>query len=383
MIQILSRSEHRVLVCAETNLAVDNLASRFLRECKSLHGAIRVGGHSVNKNDRLLDSILLESLVRKEVSQKPGQGFYLQRHKKVLDALFEQSRIVFSTCAGAGDPLLDGQVFESVLMDESSMTTEPGALCALAHGCHHLILIGDHKQLGPHANGGTCMSLFERLAHSSSVGNAVHLTMLNEQHRMHPSLCSFPSRAFYNGELFTADGLASARKVPTALFGGKHPIRFVNVPSGREERVGGGSWFNEKEIQCVSDVLTRLLADRGSDRNDDKLSGKDITVLTPYRAQLLKIRERLKSWRDAPEVNSVDGFQGRENEVIVVSTVRCNGSLGFCGDERRLNVSLTRAKRGLIVVGNRETLFTSPLWSSWVKEACEKSPETKGASTTT
>lgn len=365
MMQILKRTDNRILVCAETNLAVDNLALRFLRE-NEYYGAIRVGGRNVDKRESALEEINLETCVRKEVTTKAGQSFLLSRHKKVINAMFKRSRIVFATCAGAGDPLLDGQQFDSVLMDEASISTEPGALCPLTHGCRHFVLIGDHKQLGPHASGGVCMSLFERLALPCNPPTT--MTLLNEQHRMHPELCLFPSHSFYDGQLLTAAGISAARKVPQAFFGGREPVRYLDVPNGREERIGSGSWYNEVEIQVVLQVLHELISGKESFK-DGSLTAAQITVLTPYRAQQMKIRERLSGWRDAPEVNSVDGYQGRENDVIIVSTVRCAGSLGFCNDERRINVLLTRAKRGLVVIGSRSTLGSSRLWASWLKEA--------------
>jgi len=344
------------------------MALRFLHECDQKYGAIRVGGRNMGRRDSALDGIHLETLVRNEVTKRPGQEFFLSRHKKVIDALFERCRIVFATCAGAGDPLLNGRQFQSVLMDEASMSTEPGALCPLTHGCCHLVLVGDHKQLGPHANGRACMSLFERLAQPEGASTELCVTLLNEQHRMHPAQCSFPSLAFYDGQLVTAPSILNACKVPKAFFHGRSPVRFVDVPDGHEERVGSGSWFNDAEIWRVLEVLEQLL-DKENSCEGEALTATQITVLTPYRAQQMKIRECVKAWRNAPEVNSVDGFQGRENDLIVVSTVRCGDSFGFCDDERHLNVLLTRAKRGLIVVGDRTTLGLSPLWSSWLKEA--------------
>eukprot|EP00978_Attheya_sp_CCMP212_P042523 scaffold260436_cov51-Attheya_sp.AAC.1 len=367
MLQILKLSSHRILVCAETNLAVDNMALRFLQESKVNYGAIRVGG--TGKRDGALESISLETLVRNQVtSRNTTQMFFLSRHKKIIRDLFNRSRIVFTTCAGSGDPVLDTEQFESVLMDEASMTTEPGALCPLAHGCRNFVLIGDHKQLGPQANSGTCVSLFERLTNPNSCLEATpSVTFLNEQHRMHPGLCRFPSRTFYGGDLVTATGVLEARPIPKCVFSAKSPIRFINVVNGYEDRLGSGSWFNEVEIKCVLEVLRELLK---SEKKE--ISAAQITVLTPYRAQQMKIRESLSSWRDPPEVSSIDGFQGRENDVIVVSTVRCGFSLGFCDDEKRVNVLLTRAKRGLVVLGHRSTLERSLVWSKWLQEAVPK-----------
>jgi len=180
---------------------------------------------------------------------------------------------------------------------------------------------------------------------------------------MHPKLCSFPSREFYNSELLTAPGTKEARPVPRIFFGGHSPLRFIDVPDGNERRLGSGSWFNEVEIDKIETILRELLS-------DGELCSSQITVLTFYRAQQLKLRERLSGWTSgtSPEVSSVDGYQGKENEVIVLSAVRSRDSLGFCGDPRRVNVVLTRAKCGLIVVGKRATLQTSPLWTRWLMD---------------
>jgi len=362
MMKILEISSHRVLVCAETNLAVDNMATRFLTESNSKHGAIRIGRQVGKNGDKALHDINLESLVRSKVGNwsKNQERFILSKHKKVILSLFRSCRIVFTTCAGAGDAILHDQHFESVIIDEASMTTEPGALCPLTRGCCHLVLIGDHKQLGPHALGGKCVSLFERLSHPGPT-KTPRMTMLNEQHRMHPVLCRFPSRMFYGGLLQTAPGIEDLRAAPRPFFESGSHTKLLDVSVGREKRMGNGSWYNELEIDRIVEIVEQLI-------RECELAAHEITILTFYRAQQLKIRERMNSWREAPEVCSVDGFQGRENEVIVVSTVRCEKSLGFCDDERRVNVLLTRARRAMVVVGNRATLSLSPLWSKWLKE---------------
>eukprot|EP00977_Amphora_coffeiformis_P014749 scaffold4223_cov189-Amphora_coffeaeformis.AAC.9 len=362
MLTILERSDHRLLVCAETRLACDNLALRFLCETEKGYFPIRVGRVAEEtKNADLLD-IGLETMVRKRVKPKPRQEFFLGKYKRTIAEVLAESRIVFATCAGSGDPVLNNQTFESVIMDEASMTTEPAALTPLARGCCHLVMIGDHKQLGPHANDGLSCSLFERLSNKKDVREEAPMTFLNVQHRMHPQLCSFPSRMFYDSKLLTAADMGSLRIPPTTFFKARNPFRFVDVPNGREARIKRSSWYNEVEIDRLLEILDKLLG-------DDSLDASKITVLTFYRAQQLKIRESLSNWnKPAPEVSSVDGFQGKENEVIVASTVRSGNVLGFCDNERRLNVLFTRAKRGLVVIGRRDTLKLSPIWSAWLQD---------------
>lgn len=189
------------------------------------------------------------------------------------------------------------------------------------------------------------------------------------------SAVKFPSKLFYGGKLLTAEGIDRQRMIPNAVFGSRSPIKFVAVENGREQRMKSGSWYNEVEIRLVLETVQKLMDVKQDHAN--AISPDHITVLTPYRAQQSRIMLQLKnSWKsDAgqpPEVCSIDGYQGRENEIIVFSAVRCGSSLGFCDDERRINVLLTRAKRGLVVIGDRSTLMKSAIWSKWIKEAESK-----------
>ncbi|KAL7553948.1 hypothetical protein ACHAWF_018847 [Thalassiosira exigua] len=364
-------SGDKIMVCAETNLAVDNLALRLMKTCDKI---VRVG--SGEKVDPQLKSVHLESMVKGRVWDKSGhvggkeQDFFLSKHKKIISEIISSAQVVFATVIGSADPILNGHKFSSVVVDEASMSTEPSMLCPLSHGCNRLILVGDHKQLGPHACDSSCMSLFERLISKAESGMILApTTMLSQQHRMHSKLCDFPSQAFYDGRLVTAEGLDTKRLIPHAIFGGKLPIKFIAVENGREQRMKSGSWYNEVEVERVLTIVKKLV-DEGA-RHD--ISTRSITVLTPYRAQQTRITLQLKnSWSGAdqpPEVCSIDGYQGRENEIIVFSSVRCGSSLGFCDDERRINVLLTRAKRGLIVLGDRATLAKSSIWSKWIGQA--------------
>jgi superfamily I DNA and/or RNA helicase len=212
--------------------------------------------------------------------------------------------------------------------------------------------------------------MFERLIQETeSKAIPAAITMLNQQHRMHSRLCQFPSTKFYDGKLLTAPGIDKERIIPNAIFQRKSPVKFVPVRDGKEQRLKSGSWYNEVEIGYVLKAIKDLTAKAGK----EKLSGQDITVLTPYRAQLARIQIQLRNaWQGSdppPEVCSIDGYQGRENEIIIFSAVRCGPSLGFCDDARRVNVLLTRAKRGLVIVGDRKTLTKSIIWKEWIEMA--------------
>jgi len=209
------------------------------------------------------------------------------------------------------------------------------------------------------------VSLFEHLQQGG-----VTPYLLDTQYRMHPALAEWPSRMFYDNRL-VSQPLPSDRPAPKGLNwpNSEKPVLFVDCVNGREEtRAEGISWQNRQEALVVVKIVQQLLS------NSD-ISG-DIGVIAPYAAQVRLLQDLIQSYekQDATkfknvEIATVDGFQGREKEVIVFSTVRCNkeGRLGFVTDPRRMNVAITRAKRGLIVIGSSATLSSNKCWSSWLQ----------------
>jgi regulator of nonsense transcripts 1 len=193
--------------------------------------------------------------------------------------------------------------------------------------------------------------------------------MLDTQYRMHPGISMFPSDLFYGGKL--NDGVSPPERRPLPGFPWpreEFPVAFIPVTEGSEID-DGASKANEAEASAVCDAVVALLGG-----GQCKIS--DIAVVTPYAAQVRLIRRGLREVlpRGPPfvEVASTDGFQGREKEAVVFSAVRSNtyGSVGFVSDWRRINVSFTRARRGLIVVGNPDTLRrgdpdTFGAWLQW------------------
>ncbi|XP_078588165.1 regulator of nonsense transcripts 1-like [Branchiostoma floridae x Branchiostoma japonicum] len=248
--------------------------------------------------------------------------------------------------------------FSRVLVDEAAQATEPAVLCALSHGCQQVCLIGDDQQLPPLVQSEDAqelkISLFERWR-----GQKLRVHLLDTQYRMHPAISAFPSQHFYNGQI--KDGIeASDRPLPAGFNWPNQnmPVSFVNVSSRETSR--GTSKFNDEEVKIVIAVTKRLL--EGGDIRED-----DIGIVSPYKAQIKKITEGLD--RNI-SVRSVDGFQGQERDVIIFSAVRANegGYVGFLNDPRRMNVLLTRAKRGLLVVGDGKTLEKgSDDWNKWIQ----------------
>jgi len=227
---------------------------------------------------------------------------------------------------------------------------------------------------------------------------------------MHPSLSSFPSLAFYGGAV-KSHFLPTDRPPPLGIAWpnfGKHPVIFIEVASGVEQREKDGlSISNPVEAKLAIAVTKALLRSAGGERHENEneksqggyvsvASAGEIGIIAPYRAQVRRVKELwaqsqtscggggrtfARSTSDGHkndsdgengsetdlEVHSVDGFQGREKEVIVLCTTRANPgrSLGFVSDERRMNVAMTRARRGLVVLGNRSTLSSDNTWARW------------------
>lgn len=202
-------------------------------------------------------------------------------------------------------------------------------------------------------------SLFARLA------DQVEPKLLDTQYRSHPLIMEFPSTKFYNGEL--KNGVAARDRHPPVGFRWKknsehsyQPVAFVNSDSS-EFSTGTSSKSNTGEADLVMKILHGFL------KNNVKQS--DIGIISPYSGQNKVLRKMLqKSKLHDVELNSVDAYQGREKEIIIFSATRSNnqGNIGFLSDPRRFNVMHTRAKRGLIIVGNRETLCKDFTWKDWI-----------------
>lgn len=353
-----------VLCAADSNIAVDNLVDG----CAKAHlHVVRVGRPEATRMD--LEQYNLLEMV-KGMDPKTQFG----RQKQILS----EADVVCSTCSGADHPLIQHMTFARVLLDEAAQATELSSLVPLMkmkpEAC--VTLVGDHRQLPPTISNvqvdveGFGTSLFERMA-----GQGVQPYLLNIQYRMHPCISAFPSSMYYDGQI--RSGIAGAsRRPPQGIAWPAPEVPVTFLPVAGQELSKGTSWSNKSEVEAVQELLKSLCA-------WDDISQEEVGIITPYAAQARLLRRTLGC--PAPgkrgtggmtvEVSSVDGFQGREKDVIIVSTVRANsrGSVGFVGDPRRLNVTLTRAKRGLVVVGCFETLSHDQNgWGPWLHWAQER-----------
>ena len=379
-----------ILACAESNVAVDNLLEGLLNLGVQ---AIRFG-RPVKVRESLRDATL-DAQVSKHPKQdeiafirEETEGMRSKLHdlkgkdkglahrdinknyreireleQRITDDVLASAEVLCTTNIGAGHFTLSHRKFSIVLIDEATQATEPSALVPIVKGARQLILVGDHRQLPPTVTsqraeeGGLDIPLFERL-----LSNGLPAHMLTTQYRMHPTIREFPSARFYENRL--EDGCSSSDRPPVAGFlwpDWDKPVAFVPVHGAEIEEEVGSSRSNMDEAATVIQIVNDLLS-------PGDLSPEDIGVISPYAGQVRLIRTMIDGEIEGLEVKSVDGYQGREKEIIVLSTVRANeaGKVGFLSNYRRLNVALTRAKRGLIVVGDDRTLRNDATWASWL-----------------
>ena len=343
----LQDKEH-ILVTAETNMAVDNLTRKLLE--------LNIEVVRVGKLDLISSDVHRVTLEHHKV---------LETDKSVTKAAMRSAQVIATTCTGAGDSALRGLSFPYVIIDEATQVTEPNSLISLMNNCQQLILIGDPAQLSPTliaitteddaSNLPQVQQLTQTLFHRLQKVLPSHF--LNEQYRMHPTIAAFPSTTFYEGKLNSAQLTKERALIKSPLF--TQPVVFIDVSS--KETQLGKSYRNEAESEVIRKLIVQLI--------QDNINPASIAVLTPYLAQAYNIRDNLTV--KGTEVCTIDAFQGREKDIILFSTVRCNshGSLGFVDDKYRMNVLLTRAKRGILGVGCVKTLQSSSLWEKWLQQS--------------
>lgn len=401
-----SRQIGATLVCAPSNAACDELAIR-------LHAmgadVLRVVALSRERQpSRLPDSILFHKQLDERISRLPRddplRALHEQYRKKSFLKKKKQSRynrlvlplkaeilgqysVLCMTCVEAS--ILDRlpvdlrRRISFVVIDEAGQCSEPEALIPIECnpcGVRRVVLLGDHKQLGPVVKSRETVarflatSLFHRQVEARRASllappALLQPVLLEAQYRMHPVLAAFPSAYFYGGKLqsMTAKRNAAAAVYPFPRR--EMPLVFLNYPGNWEQRsLDGISFCNEREAEVVLSLLRMLLADAKMVRP------ADIGVITFYRGQEdLLVRRAKARYPDLPltsrtggqsvntnvvEISSVDGFQGREKRFIVISCVRSNEEhgIGFLNDDARINVALTRCKQALFVVGSLATL---------------------------
>ncbi len=397
----LARGE-RVLVTAASNTAVDNLAERLVDAGVEI---VRVG-HPARVAEaveaRSLDSLTQASAewrlsrrwmqesqaLRARVDRRTERGTMDRRARRealseawrltkdarkqlvgVQQRILARAEVVCATATGADTRILEDLVFDRVVLDEATQAPDPIALIALARA-PKAVLAGDPQQLPPTvidveaARAGLSVTLFERLAARCPAA----VRMLEVQHRMHEDLMAFPSRELYGGRLRAHPTVARHRleELPGVVADPQRdsPLVFVDTAGTgfEEERAADDPSTRNPGLAARVAREARRILRRG-------LPPRDLAVITPYEAEARLLRGHLAEPRkQGLEIGTVDGFQGREKEAIVVDLVRSNdaGELGFLTDVRRMNVALTRARRFLLVVGDSATLGAHPFYAAFL-----------------
>eukprot|EP00794_Sanderia_malayensis_P005020 gene5020-5678_t len=404
--QAVKKFDLKVLACAPSNVAVDNLVAKLTGEKIKL---VRLG-HPARVYSHLqkysLDAALMNSDsaevvqgVRNDISETLGklrkarndgearklknELKYLkrelrERENKALKFVLSNANVILSTTTSSSmeGPLkhLENEHFDLLIIDEAAQALEASCWIALPYA-NKCILAGDHQQLPPTiiskeaAKKGLEVTLMERVI--KEFGEPV-VKMLTTQYRMHNDIMTWPSNELYNGKLVADESVSShlLSGLPgvEATENTEIPLLFVDtagcfmyeLQEETEESKG-----NHYEVSIVEELVESLVS--------SGVKQEYIGVITPYNLQVELIRQALSSKYPKIEVRSVDGFQGREKEAIVMSLVRSNeqGEVGFLKEDRRLNVAITRARRHLAVVGDSQTISHHSFLKSFFEYAIE------------
>ena len=413
-----TRQGHKVLATAESNAAVDNILERLMDNKKltltrlghpqrvSKHNitqtlAYKVENHKLNKKIKKIHKKIDNMIEKRRVHTKPtpqyrrgygdydilhmaskgkgGRGISSDKMKsmakwieinqeideahdeikrienRMIKDIVDSSDVILATNSSSALEAIARVKFDVAVIDEASQATIPSVLIPIAKA-HRFILAGDHKQLPPtiisDRAGALSKTLFEELIRIYPFKSQ----LLDIQYRMNSLLMKFPNEEFYDNGL-KSDSSVDDIKIRDILDShqDEEALLFIDTSDIADNR--------ERHLKDSKSIVNEIEAEIAIRIADDYLSDgvneSDIGIISPYADQVKIIQENTEI-----EVKTVDGFQGREKEIIIISTVRSNdnGNIGFLSDLRRLNVAITRAKRKLIIIGNKDTLITNPTY---------------------
>ena len=396
------RRENQVLVCAQSNMAVDWISEKLVDRGINV---LRIG-NPTRVNDKMLsftyerrfeahpDYELLWA-IRKAIRdlrahRKRGDDKYHQKLERLKERaieleirinaqLFGEARVIASTLVGSANRLLEGQKFGTLFIDEAAQALEAACWIPIRR-VSRVILAGDHCQLPPTVKSFAAMkaglgkTLMERIVdnHPETV------TLLKMQYRMNEEIMRFSSDWFYGNQVESAPEVKyrsildldiPMTWIDTSEFSENSEFSDNSDISFKEQFVGESfGRINKAEAELTLLVLEQYFQKIGKQRIlDERL---DVGVISPYRAQvqylrrLFKKKEFFKPYRSLISVNTVDGFQGQERDIILISLVRANdeGQIGFLRDLRRMNVAITRARMKLIILGDASTMTRHPFY---------------------
>ena len=418
-----TRQNHKVLATAESNAAVDNILERLMENKKlsltrlghpqrvSKHNitqtlAYKVENHRLNKKIKKIRNKIDNLIEKRSVYTKPtpqyrrgygdydilfnaskgkgGRGISPDKMKsmaqwieynqqidelhdeikrvenKMIRDIIETSDVILSTNSSAALESIARTKFDVAIIDEASQATIPSVLIPIAKA-HRFILAGDHKQLPPTIISDKAHELEKTLFEELIRLYPFKSQLLNVQYRMNSLLMKFPNAEFYNNNL-KSDASVDDITINDIISSDKKEDAMLFVDTSEIDRDG------EKHLKDSKSIINKLEANIAvkiaNDYLNMGLNEDEIGIISPYADQVKIIQDKTPV-----EVKTVDGFQGREKEIIIISTVRSNenGNIGFLKDLRRLNVAITRAKRKLIIIGNKNTLKHNPTYARLIE----------------
>ena len=379
------KRESQVMVCAQSNMAVDWISEKLVDRGVPV---LRIG-NPTRVNDKMLSFTYERKFeshpdypelwsIRKairEMRSNRKRGVSDNWHQKLdrlksrateiecrINAqLFGEARVIASTLVGSANRVMSGQKFTTLFIDEAAQALEAACWIPMKRTTR-VVFAGDHCQLPPTVKsieamrGGLAKTLMERIVENKPEV----VTLLTMQYRMNEKIMQFSSDWFYDGKVIAAPEVCHRGILDYDL-----PMIWIDT-SGTEayEQFVGESFgrINKKEAVLTLEKLQEYFEKTGKQRILDE--SIDVGIISPYRAQVQYLRQQIKKkeffrpYRKLISVNTVDGFQGQERDIIIISLVRSNneGQIGFLSDLRRMNVAITRARMKLIIMGNAETL---------------------------
>lgn len=395
--------ENQVLVCAQSNTAVDWIAEKLVDRGVPV---LRIG-NPTRVNDKMLSFTYERQFenhpayaelwgIRKSIREMGGhlrRGSSSERETArnritrlkerateleilINESLFSNARVIASTLVSSNHRVLTGRHFSTLFIDEAAQAIEAACWIAIRKA-DRVILAGDHCQLPPTikcieaARGGLEHTLMEKVV----VTKPTCVSLLKVQYRMHEAIMHFPSEWFYHGELQAAPEIRYR-----GILDFDTPMTWVDTSEleFHEEFIGESfGRINKSEGDLLLQELETYIKRIGEARVQNERI--DFGLISPYKAQVQYLRSKVKNssffrpFRSQITVNTVDGFQGQERDVVFISLVRANenGQIGFLNDLRRMNVAITRARMKLVILGEAETLTKHPfyrkLWE-YIKE---------------
>lgn len=383
------RRERQVLVCAQSNMAVDWISEKLVDRGINV---LRIG-NPTRVNDKMLSFTYerrfeahpdypqlwsIRKAIRELRQQRKHADSWHQKmdrlksratelELRIRSSLFGEARVIASTLTGAANRVLEGEKYSTLFIDEAAQALEAACWIAIRKA-GRVILAGDHCQLPPTVKsimalkGGLGKTLMERIVENKPET----VTLLKMQYRMNEQIMKFSSEWFYHGMVESAPTVSHR-----GILDYDTPMMWIDTAEcdGKEEFVGENfGRINRAEAELTLQTLQQYLEKIGKQRILEE--SIDVGIISPYRAQVqllrkeLRKREFFRPYRHLLTVNTVDGFQGQERDIILISLVRSNdgGDIGFLRDLRRMNVAITRARMKLIILGSSETMTSHPFY---------------------